>query len=616
MREIKLNSLRLENFMKFRDFTFEPKGRNSTIVGDNGVGKSTIASAFSWLLFDKDIHGNGTSNFSVKTRDDKDKIIPGIDHTVESVLEIDGTPLTLSKNYKEKWTKKRGESQKLLTGHVAEHEINGVPVKKKEYDAKIAGIIPEELFRLLTSVTYFNSIKWESRRSILFSLCEGLSEDALGEAEDKKKILASKKKKINEKIKQIPPRIDELSKTLAEATEYNQSEIQAKIVDLEKQIQTIKSDSTRTALLKERSELEAKLSQNEADQTKTKQEATNGIRDKIEKIEDDYAKTKRIINNMEHEIETQSGAISAGTMTIKDLRQEFNDVAINQDTGAEDICYACKQPVPQDQKDAALTAFNLNKSEKLEKINHLGKIAKGKKETAEAAKTKLEAEIMLERKDFFDIEKNLDKKKAELEELRQAVSPMPEQIKDIASRIADVEDLLGQKTQEQDIVTIESELKAEMTKIAEINAGEKAKVRIRELMEEEKDLSSEMEKLEGDLFWAEQAIQDQARTLEDEINGKFELVKFQLFETQINEGIRPTCITLIDGIPYGHGLNRGNEINAGLDIIRTLSNHYQIQCPVFIDDGSLISKPIDPGCQHFKLINAKDMKTLEIVVDK
>lgn len=615
MKEIKLNSLRLENFMKFRDFTFEPKGRNSTVAGDNGVGKSTIASAFSWLLFDKDIHGNSTSNFSVKTRDDKDKIIPGIDHIVETVMEIDGTPLTLSKNYKEKWTKKRGESQKLLTGHVTEHEINGVPVKKKEYDAKIAEIIPEELFRLLTSVTYFNSMKWESRRSILFSLCEGLTEDALGEAEDKKKILASKKKKINEKIKQLPPRIDELNKTLASATEYNQSEIQAKITGLEGQIQIIKSDSTKVTLLKERAELEAKLSQNEADQAKTKQEATKGIRDKIEKIEDDYAKTKRIISQIESDIGQKTRTADNAKTEMVDLRLKFGTIVSNQDTGIESVCPACGQDIPQNQKDAALAEFNRLKSEKLEGINQTGKKVKDQKEKVAAEITKLEADLKLEQSDVAKIRKDLDKKKAELEELQQAVSPMPEQIKDIVSRIADIEDLLSQKAQEQDIIILEAELKTEMTKIAEINAGEKAKIRIRELMEEEKDLSAEMEKLEGDLFWAEQAIQDQARTLEDEINGKFELVKFQLFETQINEGIRPTCITLIDGIPYGHGLNKGNEINAGLDIIKTLSDHYQIKCPVFIDDCSLISRPIDPGCQHFKLVNVKDMEKLEITYE-
>lgn len=615
MKEIRLTTQKMENFMGIADLVFAPQGHNAIVCGDNGVGKTSVASGFTWLLFDKDVHGNSTSSFSIKTRDDKDKVIPGIDHTVEAILEIDGTPLTLSKNYKEKWTKKKGESQKLLTGHVTEHEINGVPAKKKEFDSKIDSIIPEELFRLLTFVTYFNSMKWEARRSMLFSLCEGLTEDTLSQAEDKKKILASKKKKINEKIKQIPPRIDELNKTLVPSTEYNQSEIQAKITDLEGQIQIIKSDSSRDALLKEQLGLETKLSQIGADQAQAKQESAKGIRVELEKIEDNHSKTRSIIGRMKYEAEFQEGVVKTSEEEIKNLRSNFEEIA-NQKTDAENVCYACKQPLPADQVKAAINAVNQRKSEALEAINREGKQATGKKKTAEEVKAKLDADLKLEQADIIKIGKDLDKKKAELEKLQQTISPMPKQVKNITSRIADIKDLLGQKDQERNTETLEAELKTEMTKIAEINAGKKAKIRIRELMEEEKDLSAEMEKLEGGLFWAEQAIQDQAQTLENKINNKFELVKFQLFETQINEGIRPTCVTLIDGIPYGHGLNRGNEINAGLDIIRTLSNHYQIQCPVFIDDCSLISKPIDPGCQHFKLINVKDMETLEIVVDK
>jgi hypothetical protein len=613
MKEIKLLNQKMQNFMGIRDLVFEPQGRNATLRGDNGTFKTSTASALSWLLFDKDIHGNSTGNFSIKTTDENEQVIHGIDHIVEAELSVNGKSLKLKKNYREVWSKKR----KVLKSHKTDYWIDDIPnIKKKDYIAKIAEIIPEETFRLLTDINYFNSDKfgWQNRRKILFQLCEGLSEEALDVAEKAKKILASKKRTINEKRDGIQPRIDEKNRDLAAIADYNKSEIEARIADLEGQIQIIKSDSGRAVLLKEQSELEAKLSLLKADQAKEKQEATAGIRAEIEKIEDDYAKTKHMISDTEYEIGQQVGLIVDAKTEIKNLRQEFDEVATNQDTGIEDVCPACGQDIPKDQKEAALTKFNQQKSEKLEEINTLGKKAKGFKGKVEADKVKLETDLRLEKADIVEIKRELDKKKVELENI---LSPAERPQGDV--EIVAIQDKIDKLTNDirlgdhdADTSSLEYALKIEMAKIAKIDAGEDHKIRIIELGEQEKSLCAEIERLESDLFKAEENIQEQARLLEIPINAKFGLVKFQLFEKQMNEGVRPTCIALIDGIPYGHGLNKGNEINAGLDIIRTLSQHYGIQCPIFIDNCESISYPIDPGCQCFKLIKVKDMELLEI----
>jgi len=51
---MKLLSLTLKNFKGIRSFTLDAQGCDISVFGDNATGKTTLADAFMWLLFDKD----------------------------------------------------------------------------------------------------------------------------------------------------------------------------------------------------------------------------------------------------------------------------------------------------------------------------------------------------------------------------------------------------------------------------------------------------------------------------------------------------------------------------------------------------------------------------------
>lgn len=59
-----------------------------------------------------------------------------------------------------------------------------------------------------------------------------------------------------------------------------------------------------------------------------------------------------------------------------------------------------------------------------------------------------------------------------------------------------------------------------------------------------------------------------------------------MFEELLNGGMTETCETTYNGVPYDSELNSAMKINVGLDIIRTLSDFYQIRVP-FIDNAEL-----------------------------
>lgn len=97
-----LKQLTLKNFKGIKDLSIDFKNM-TTISADNGVGKTTIFDAYTWLLFDKD--SNNSSNFNIKTLDKDGQVIPDIEHSVEGVFLIDSKEISFMKIYKEEWNR-------------------------------------------------------------------------------------------------------------------------------------------------------------------------------------------------------------------------------------------------------------------------------------------------------------------------------------------------------------------------------------------------------------------------------------------------------------------------------------------------------------------------------
>ena len=86
----------------------------------------------------------------------------------------------------------------------------------------------------------------------------------------------------------------------------------------------------------------------------------------------------------------------------------------------------------------------------------------------------------------------------------------------------------------------------------------------------------------------ESFIRAKMNMISEKINEKFKVVRFSLFENQINGGLKETCECTVNGVPYS-SLNNGHRIIAGLDIIRSLSELYGVSAPVFTDNSESIS---------------------------
>ena len=95
------------------------------------------------------------------------------------------------------------------------------------------------------------------------------------------------------------------------------------------------------------------------------------------------------------------------------------------------------------------------------------------------------------------------------------------------------------------------------------------------------------------------------------INNKFRLARFKLFEDQINGGLAEVCETTLNGVPYP-SINNAGRIQSGMDIIRTLQDHYGIKAPVWIDNRESIIELPEMDCQIISLVVSDADKNLRV----
>lgn len=648
MKKIQLQTLKLRNFKGVKDLRLEMNGADLKIYGDNGTGKTTIFDGFLWLLFGKD--SNNRADFSIKTLEGG-REINNLEHEVEATFSIDGQSLELRKVYKEKWTKKRGAPLAEFTGHETDHYIDGVPVKKKEYEEKVGSTVKEEVFKLLTNPLFFNeNLKWQDRRKTLLEVCGDVDfidvlnfNDSLKELpailkgraiDDHRKVIASRRAEINKELDRIPVRISEV--------ENSTPEVDIEVAALNKEVAEIetKLDENATLINNIRNgavivDRQQKLKQVEMDSESIKRELESEsveegfrVQTKIQEEQSNLAIIKRKKDDAEFQLEIKEKDIVGFDEKLVKLREQWAVEEQKQfEHNQECECPTCGQALPEEDVEAAkqkaLSAFNLAKSAQLEHITNMGKsIAEDKAQTLEKIE-ELKMKVSSFQSDIEAKEKVIAGLTDKLNTLREAVKDARQNPKYIAKlqeqEAIKVEIKKLQENAQDAVADIEqqnSELRSKRyavnSQIAQRAQAETAKKRIAELEEQQKELAAEFEKLEHELFLTEEFIRSKVELLEERINSKFKYARFKLFDTQINGGLQEVCETTFEGVPYSSGLNNAARINVGIDIINTLTEHFGIRAPIFVDNAEAVTRLIDTDSQLISLVVSEQDKQLRI----
>jgi len=648
---MKLINLKLSNFKGIRRFELRTDGKDVSIMGDNASGKTTIFDSFTWLLFGKD--SLNRADFEIKTLGPDGQPEHGLEHSVEAVLELeDGQQIALKKVFQEKWQKKRGSATAEFTGHTTDHFIDGVPVQKKEYDAKIAEIADENIFRLLTDPRYFNEVlHWQKRREKLLEVCGDVSDEeviasqkALGALKDilgnrtieqQRKIIQARLTEINKELQKIPVRIDEVKRGLPNIDDIsNAEELSNDIAKLREELRAkqeelaqVRAGGQVAEKTKELRLIEGQILDLRNKHRQVLDEKVAGKRKELSFVQSEITKTKYDINAKNDIIKSYEAEIASLDTKMDKLRSDWREENAKVfEFEQSETCPTCGQALPQEQlqdaRDKALADFNRAKAEKLEAINADGKRLKELKVSTEN-NLRIVTESLNTAKGYLsDMEQKEAALKAEIDSIMQGAQPvestpeyaqMQERImkirEDIANMQADSNTAI--MAIQKEIDTLADAITALEQAAARLEARKNGEKRIEDLKAEERKLAAEYEELERQIYLTEEFIRTKVQMLEDKINSKFKMARFKLFEVQVNGALAECCETTFNGVPYS-SLNNGARLNIGLDIINTLSEHFGFAPPVWLDNAESVTDILPTRGQQIRLIVSAQDKKLRI----
>ncbi len=619
MKQITLLQLTLRNFKGIKSFRFEPQGRSVTVAGANGTGKTSLADGLNWLLFDKDSHG--VSDFQIKPLKEG-KEVHNIETVVTARLMVGDEPTILGKEYKEVWTKRRGSQKKEFDRNTTEYSIDGVPLKKGEYEQRIAAICDDTTFRLLTSITHFNAMHWQDRRQVVLEVCGDISlKDVVAKHPDLKllpgilgkhgvedflKMTKSQRKEANKRLEELPVRIDEAEKSKPElpgltmGLDHLRKDLKAA---QDKRAAMLAGDTKHLRDQIAAIEQEKKAIQDRNEQAMRKDgEAKAAIEHDRDKFLADIDANNRAIDDLDAETDRIEEK-------LKTLREEYRTISAEQWQG-DGNCSTCGQALPESMLEQAIANFNNSKAERKAKNQEQGKALAQKNKEIDQNRSGLADKNAYLEQAVAERNRQLEHRPGiELESPALIISQISEIQEKIDSAATPDTELI-----DEEIKRLENNIKEAEKRKTIIEQIENTDKRIKELETEQKDLAALIELYDKRIYMCEEYTKARVSMLESLVADKFAPYSFRMFEQQINGGISDTCELLMNGKPYS-AISTGEKIAAGLHVIEVLSEHYGISAPVFVDNAESITLPIRTDRFQQIFLKAEDGQP-ELVVRK
>lgn len=666
--KVTLKKLSLLNFKGIKNLAID-FDNNTNIYGDNGTGKTTIFDSVIWLLFGKD--STDRKDFELKTLDSNNEVIPKIDHEVEGEFNVNSESITFKRVFREKWVKTKGALESEFSANETLYYWNDVPMSQKQYQEKVGELIDEKVFKLITSPTAFNSLKWQDRRDVLVKIAGDISDTDLAEGNDEymalvaqltnktleeyKKQIAATIKKSKDDIKMIPTRIDEVdrSKPIAvDATVVN-AEISKKesliqniddqLTDRSKAFDEVinKRNANQDEVFKLKSQINTinfEIAEKAKNEAKSGDSKADQIQKQInDKKSNELQPAEQKLIRLKSEKLTLENTITNYDTSIQEKRNQWGIENSKEFTFSDDkaVCPCCDRALDASTIEATKaelqSKFNSNKKSILDGINAEGKaisdkkenavselneviirIASGEaftKETAEAIST-LESELKTAKSEAtttVSVDDLIEKYTSESEDLKK-IKVQVAALEAKTFELPDPNDQNDLRTQKQ---TLNSEIQVLRNSLQANDQIQSANKRIAELQKEEKMLAQSIADIEKTQYTIDNFIKLKVDTIEDRINEKFSFVKFRLFEKQINGALIECCDALINGVPFSDA-NTASKINAGIDIINTLCEFYNVSAPIIIDNRESVVKLIDSPSQIVNLFVSPEDKKLRI----
>lgn len=665
-----LKSLHLENFKGAKDKIYK-FGKTTRVSGMNRSGKTTIATAWFWMLADKNYEL--VSNPDIRP-DDVEECVP----TVTAVLDVDGKEISIAKMQKRKVSKPdvNGISKVTLTNT---YEINSVPKTERDFKADLEELgLSFDNFLVCSHPDVFTGQKQADMRKVLFKMASAKTDAEIAamseDTSDVAKLLESykfeeieamnnaSKKKAVEQLDAIPNQIIGLEKAKVDVDVAEQELAKA---DLERKIAEV--DQKIAGAGNAVGSLQQEEMQLQFDMSGIMQTMNRELSSKRNDTEVALFGCTTELNHFNATIPLKEKAILDNTKAITDADAERKK--LGEQYNAEKVKVFDEAPYLFDESkwvfDESTTVCSLcGQTFPTEKIEQLRAEFEEKK-----AKAKMDAEQRLnDAKNNFIAQKNsnLEEIKAKgtarenlIEELTKknvdlqaVIDDLKEQEKVAAAHKEELSKQLAEIPQEADYTQNEeyvklnarhnevlaeierlqaaddaalaasleaekTDLKSQLEEVNKIIAQAANNVRIDEQIADMQKKQREYEQTKADaekiLHQLKEVSKRKNELLVEEINQHFGIVSWKLFDYQKNGEYKEVCVPMVDGKEFGVTTNTGREIQAKLDICNSFQGFFDMYVPIFLDGAESLNNEYIPAVDtQLILLTVTEDKQLKV----
>lgn len=606
-----LKKVVLENFMCYAHAEFDFYAITK-IMAKNGKGKSTIATAYLWCLFNCDYE---LKDNPVVRREVDGKSVDDMDTSVELTLDVDGKEITMKKAQVRTYNKDK-------TGYKDDNSyyINDVRKNLKDFNAYLD--VDMSIFKMCSNVNAFLNQKPAEMREYLFSLVGDVTDlDIVSQKAELAELvpllnkytveeLSAMNKATKTKITKDLPILDgqikekERDIQLKQAIEVSDLELQknslkvqiadcvAKQADNNKLM--AKYDKASSDILNLKFELSDMSRKANEDNVKARKEIEDKISDKqflVRQTEKTISETERCIELSKQTIESITGYLNAERKKwMEENNRQFDENSL--------ICPYCGNEYSEDKKEQLRADFKKHKADTLKAITDNGNLYADR--------------LSKERKTLADLEAELPQHKESLEMLNTAIADLEKQLSELPQEIdvsatdeyKALEKQIAEKEEAMhkanDISAIKAELKAQETVLRQQLAECESQIaksdtaadeqRLEELKKTRTDSEQNKTNAEKILDLLDELDKAKNEALTEAVNSHFGLVKWQLFTYTKSGGYKSCCIPTVDGKSILTTMsNKGNRILGRVDICSSIQKISDISVPIILDDSESLS---------------------------
>ena len=637
--ELRINKITMDNFKgcKHKELSFG--GKKVRLKAINGGFKTTTADAFFWVFCD-------CNTALVKNPN----IIPigatEVSPSVEVELDISGNPVTVTKSQKFKQKEVDGKITSSITNS---YSINGVEYNQTNFIKNLEdrGIDMEHFLYLVHPEAFLLDTSAKGRekiRAILFGMIDEVSDKDIAKTlsvPEVNALLEDKGYTIEEIESMAKSSLKKINDKYGKQNELIDSRIQG-VMDSKVQVDVASLEKDKFKLMAEIEQLDKTIN----DSTGAKADIQRDIA-KLELQRDDIlrqanAENEKAIAEKDRkivELDTQRASVMShknvlnveiGSLIMeidrvkdslanyRDLYKKVQDEVLNEN----DLkCPTCGREYEADRIDEIRTQFEESKNERLNAYKTKGEELNKTLETKESEKQNKESQIADADKEYDELSKQIESIKAEISMMptkadSSVTTDIDGQIKSLEEKLATTDD----SAKEQLLVDKkfkENQLKEINDQIAIAGRNVELDAQITSLREEKKQAEVERARQEKILDEVSTFIQEKNNLLTSNINEKFSMVDWHLYEYQKNGQIKPVCEPYIDGKPMTSAANGSLITLCKVSICSDLQKAFGVQMPIWIEDYSLFSSNtesrINTDSQIIGLVVTEDK---ELVIEK